>query len=116
VAPNGGCVAIWITGSASYFGRLDNMPLQRNHSLQQAVIERMTGVRFHMFDPRQELATAEFRRYSAECRRLAALARPRAKSVGRKPKPVRRSDWVDSIVRRLREPAKRERKLITAHR
>jgi hypothetical protein len=68
-----------------------------------------------MFDPREEFSTAQYRRYSAECRRLAAIARPPAKRGVRKPTP---SDWFGAVANQFRAPAKRERKLVTtwAHR
>jgi hypothetical protein len=70
-----------------------------------------------MSDPRHELSSAEFRRYCAECRRLAELARPRVKPEGRKLKAPRRAAWFGSLVGQLRAPApsERGRRLIAVH-
>jgi hypothetical protein len=68
-----------------------------------------------MFEPRQKFATPEHRRYAAECRRLAAIARPLAKPVGRKPAPSSRqhnSDLLGLLAAPFRAP-KRQRKLAT---
>jgi hypothetical protein len=67
-----------------------------------------------MIDARQQLLDAESRRYVAECRRLAALARPRTKPVVSEAKRGRQSEWLDTIVRQL--AGKRQRGLATSHR
>ena len=68
-----------------------------------------------MFAPRQEFATPQYRRYSDECRRLAAIARPLAKPVGRKPASSSRqrsADLLGLLAAPFRAP-KRQRKLAT---
>jgi hypothetical protein len=61
-----------------------------------------------MVDQREEFSTSEFRRYAAECRRLAAAARPQPKPVARKP---RAADRFGAIINQFRQPRRRSRKL-----
>jgi hypothetical protein len=72
-----------------------------------------------MLNPREELFSPEQRRYSAECRRLASIARPPAKRKAQKPV----ANWLGAVVNQFRnpdhhKPASRRRRLATtwAHR
>jgi hypothetical protein len=75
----------------------------------------MIGDWFRMFEPRQEFVTPEFSRYSAECRRLASIARPVAKPAARRPMAprLRGAGWVGSIATQFQAPRQRHRKLAT---
>jgi hypothetical protein len=73
-----------------------------------------------MLEPRQEFASPEYKRYAAECRRLAAIAKPLPKAAARKPEPaskLRSTDWFGLFGAPFRAP-KRGRKLAAtlAHR
>ena len=86
-----------------------------NFSKQPAVDARMIGAWFRMFEPRQEFMTPEFRRYAAECRRLATIARPVAKPAPQKRAAplLRGADWFGSLAAPFRTAPKPARKLVT---
>ena len=71
-----------------------------------------------MLEARDEFSTPEHRRYSAECRRLAAVARPPERRPTQKPM----AEWLGTIVTQFRKndfrKGRRARKLFTtlAHR
>jgi hypothetical protein len=65
--------------------------------------------------PRQEFETAEFLRYSAECRRIASFARPPVRIVKPDPTVDLWAQWADWLGRRP-EYAKPYRALATQRR
>ena len=84
----------------------------------------MTGDWLGMLDPRHEFSTSfstpEDSRYAAECRRLAAMARPMTKAVARKRAASRLQniDWSGWMATQFRAPPRRQRKFAAtwAHR
>lgn len=109
----------------SAFSRVRDEALRaaRNFSEWFAVNRTNDRRLLRMLDPRDEFWTAEFRRYAAECKRLASAAQPPATAVEPKRKrklrlSPRPAEWLGTIARQIHKPARRQGKLVTssAHR
>ena len=108
--------------SASSRVRDEALRAARNFSEWFAVNRTNDRRLLRMLDPRDEFWSAEFRRYAAECKRLASAAQPPATAVEQKRKlrlSPRPAEWLGTIARQIHKPgSRRQRKLVasSAHR